>query len=721
MQSKKPNRLAALPRVLLGAGLLLAACVSAPVTKHDAATPATLLAPPAAKKVPRDVTVHGDKRNDDYFWLREKDTPAVLEYLHAEAAYSDAAFASRTAPLREKLYGEMLARTRQTDDQPAFRESGWLLYSRTEEGKQYPILCRKAAAGQPEQVFLDVNQLAAGKKFFSLGNWQPNDDATLLAFTTDETGFRQYDLRVKDLKTGEVLAERIPRVDDFAWAGRTLYYVIEDPVAKRPYQLYRHVVGQAGADPLLFEEKDEKFNLEVNRSRDRQFIFVGSTSHTASEWRVFRTFEPGRPGAAQLTLIEPRSPEHQYDVEHRGDLFYIRTNSGGRNFRLVTAPVSAPGRASWKEIIPHREDVMLAGIDVFKDHIVLYERENGLPQLRVLDLVKSTSHSIDFPEAAYDVSPAPNREFDTHTFRFRYTSLITPDSIFDYEMSTRERTLVKQQPVLGGYDPARYAVERIEAVAADGARVPISLVYRKPLVKGSPLYLNAYGSYGYSIPVTFNSDRLSLIDRGVVFAIAHIRGGGELGKKWHDQGRMMNKKNTFTDFIAAAEQLIKAGYTVKEKLAIQGASAGGLLMGAVLNLRPDLFHAAIVGVPFVDVINTMLDESLPLTVGEFEEWGNPKLETDYLYMRGYSPYDNLEPKAYPAMLVKSSYNDSQVMYWEPAKYVAKLRALKTDRNPLWFKINMDPAGHGGASGRYDRLRETAFDYAFLFEELGLRQ
>ena len=709
MSSKKP--------VL--ACLALAACVSAPTPRSEpsrAAQPQPAQ-PPVAKKIPRDVTVHGDKRIDDYFWLREKDTPAVLDYLRAEAAYTDAAFTRRTATLREKLYGELLARVKQTDDQPPFHESGWFWYSRTEAGKQYPILCRKPALDQPEQVFLDLNQLAAGKKFLGLGAWRPNDDATLLAFSTDDTGFRQYDLQVKDLRSGEVLPGRIPRVDAFAWAGSTLYYVVEDPVAKRPYRLYRHLTGQAGPDALLFEEPDEKFNLELVRSRDRQFVFVGSASHTASEWRFFRSADP----AARMTVIEPRSPEHQYDVEHRDGLFYIRTNSGGRNFRLVTAPVATPGRASWREIVPHREDVMLSDIDVFKDDIVLYERERGLPQLRVLDLVKSTSHRIDFPEPAYDLEPAPNRDFDTRTFRFRYTSLMTPDSIFDYDLSARTRVLVKQQPVLGGYDPARYAVERIEATAADGAHVPISLVYRKPLVPGSPLYLNAYGSYGLSSPVAFNSDRFSLIDRGAIFAIAHIRGGGELGKKWHDQGRMMNKKNTFTDFIAAAEQLIKGGYTVKEKLAIQGGSAGGLLMGAVLNLRPDLFHAAIVGVPFVDVINTMLDESLPLTVGEFEEWGNPKVEAEYRYMRSYSPYDNLEAKAYPAMLVKSSYNDSQVMYWEPAKYVAKLRALKTDSNPLYFKINLDPAGHGGASGRYDRLRDTAFDYAFLFEELGLRE
>ncbi len=717
----KPTDSATRPRLAPGLGLCVAfaACVLAPATRPDASATAPSQAPqpPVAKKIPKDVTVHGDRRIDDYFWLREKDTPAVLDHLHAEAAYTEAAFGKRTAPLRARLYDELLSRLKQTDDQPPFRESGWLWYSRTEEGKQYPLLCRKAALDKPEQVFLDVNQLAGGKKFLGLGAWQPNDDATLLAFSTDETGFRQYDLQVKDLRSGAVLPERIPRVDSFAWAGRTLYYVIEDPVAKRPYQLYRHVVGQTGPDLLLFEEKDEKFNLEVTRSRDRQYLFVGSASHTASEWRFFRADD----AAARLTLVEPRSPEHQYDLEHRGELFYIRTNSGGRNFRLVTAQVTAPGRASWKEIIPHREDVMLADLDVFKDDIVLYERERGLPQLRVLDLIKSTSHQIELPEAAYDVEPAPNREFDSHIFRFRYTSLITPDSIFDYDLSTRERVLVKQQPVLGGYDPTRYAVERIEAVAEDGAQVPISLVYRKPLVRGSPLFLNAYGSYGLSNPVTFNADRFSLIDRGVVYAIAHIRGGGELGKKWHDQGRMMNKKNTFTDFIAAAEQLIKAGYTVKEKLAIQGGSAGGLLMGAVLNLRPDLFHAAIASVPFVDVISTMLDESLPLTVGEFEEWGNPKLEAEYRYMRSYSPYDNLAAKAYPAMLVKSSYNDSQVMYWEPAKYVAKLRALKTDQNPLYFKINMDPAGHGGASGRYDRLRDTAFDYAFLFEQLHLRE
>ena len=696
-----------------------AACALSPATRPEASAaqapePAR---PPVARKAARDVTVHGDKRIDDYFWLREKDTPAVLDYLHAEAAYTEAAFSKRTAPLREKLYGELLSRIKQTDDQPPFRESGWFWYSRTEEGKQYPILCRKPALDQPEQVFLDVNQLAAGKKFLGLGGWQPNDDATLLAFVTDETGFRQYDLHVKDLRSGEVLSERIARVDSFAWAGRTLYYVIEDAVSKRPYQLYRHVVGQAGPDALLFEEKDEKFSLSVERSRDRQYIFVGSGSHTASEWRYFKADE----AAPRLVLVEPRSPEHEYGLDHRAGLFYIRTNSTGRNFRMVTAPVGTPGRASWKEIVPHRDEVMLADFDLFQEHIVLYERERGLPQLRVLDLARSTAHRIDLPEAAYEVQPAPNRQFDTRTFRFHYTSLITPDSVFDYDLATRERKLVKQQPVLGGFDPARYAVERIEAVAADGARVPISLVYRKPLVPGSPLFLNAYGSYGYSNPVTFNSDRYSLIDRGVIYAIAHIRGGGELGKKWHDQGRMMNKKNTFTDFVAAAEHLVKAGYTAKDKLAIQGGSAGGLLMGAVLNLRPDLFHAAIVGVPFVDVINTMLDESLPLTVGEFEEWGNPKVEAEYRYMRSYSPYDNLEAKAYPAMLIKSSYNDSQVMYWEPAKYVARLRAIKTDQNPLYFKINLDPAGHGGASGRYDRLRETAFDYAFLFEQLGLRE
>ena len=676
--------------------------------------------PPVAQKVPKDVTVHGDRRIDDYFWLREKDSPAVLQYLRAEAAYTDAAFARPSEALREQLYGEMLGRIQETDDQPPYRDRGYYWYSRTEKGKQYPILARKKTLAGPEEIVLDVNALAAGKKFLSLGGSRPSDDATLVAFSTDETGFRQYDLHVKDLRTGEVLPDSIPRVDSFVWAkdGRTLYYVVEHPVAKRPYRLYRHAVGQAGADELVYEEKDESFDLGVSRSRDLELIFVASTSHTASEVRFFRAGDP----QARMTVIEPRSKDHEYDADHRDGQLYIRTNSGGRNFRLVVAPMSSPGRASWKELIPHREGVMLSDFDLFKDFLVLHEREGGLPQLAVRDLLRGTSHRIAFPEAAYEVSPGQNREFDADTYRFGYTSLITPQSVFDYSMAARTRTLVKEQPVLGGYDRTRYEVERISARAADGVEVPISLVHRRGVARDgrSPLYLVGYGSYGYSYPVTFGSDRLSLLDRGMTCAIAHVRGGGELGKKWHDAGRMRNKRNTFTDFVAAAEHLIAQGYTAKDRLVISGASAGGLLMGAVLNLRPDLFRAAIVGVPFVDVINTMLDETLPLTVGEFEEWGNPRDEADYRYMRSYSPYENLQAKDYPALLVKSSYNDSQVMYWEPAKYVARLRAIKTGNNPLYFRINLEPAGHGGASGRYDRLREAAFDYAFLLGQAGLR-
>lgn len=725
--------------------LALAACTAASPRPDAPQTPAAppppdskrrpspdaALVPPVAGKIPKDVTVHADKRIDDYFWLREKDTPKVLEYLRAEAAYTDAAFAKPTSALREHLYAELLSRIKEDDAAPPYRESGWLWSMRTEKGKPYPIYERRKSPDAPAQVTLDVNELAAGKKFLQLGAQAPNDDATLLAYSIDDTGYRQYALHVKDLRTGQTLAESIPRVDSFVWAsdGRTLYYVVEDKVAKRPFQLYRHTVGSASPDALLFEEKDEMFDLAVHRSRDRALIFVESESHTASEVRFFAAADP----SAKLTLIEPRSKDHEYFADHRNGLLYIRTNSGGRNFRLVTAPVQKPGRSSWTELVPHREDVMLAGVELFRDFLVLEEREQGLPQYAVVDLSKLSKlssgarHRIEFPEAAYDLRSgwpaAPNREFDTDLFRFQYSSMVTPPSIFDYRMSTRERTLLKEQPVLGGYDKSRYEVERLSAPAPDGTPVPLTLLHRKGIARdgSSPLFLTGYGSYGASSPVSFSSERFSLVDRGITFAIAHVRGGGELGKKWHDQGRMMNKRNTFTDFVASAEHLIERGYTSKEKLVIEGGSAGGLLMGAVLNLRPDLFHAAIVAVPFVDVLNTMLDESLPLTTGEFEEWGNPKIESEYRYMRSYSPYDNLEARAYPAMLVKSSYNDSQVMYWEPAKYVARLRALKTDHNPLYFKINLEPSGHGGASGRYDRLREIAFDDAFVLNELGLKE
>jgi oligopeptidase B len=710
---------------------LLAACAGKPLpppapiavaapAADVMAPPATLALPqpPVARKEPKDVTVHGDKRIDDYFWLRNKGTPEVEAYLKSEAAYADAMM-EKTKPLQDALYGEMLSRVQETDVTAPWRKDGFYYYSRTEKGLQYPILCRKAGSlDAPEQVMLDLNQLAAGKKFLGLGRWQVSDDGALLAYSLDETGYRQYDLHVKNLKTGELGPEKIARADSFTWTrdGKTLFYVTEDATTKRGNQLWKHKLG-ADKDELLYEEKDEMFDLSVQRSRSKEYIFVDSSSHTASEVRFFKDSD----AKAKMTVLEPRSKDHEYSVDHRGSLFYIRTNTSGRNFRLVTAPVKSPSRKNWKEIVPHRDDVMLLDVDLFKDYLVRYEREGGLPQIAVTSLKDGATRRLTFPEADYHVTPDRNAEFAQTSYRISYQSLVTPPAFYDVDFATLERVLVKQTKV-PNYNPDLYEVERIWAPARDGAKVPVALVHKKGIAKDgkSPLYLYAYGSYGISIPDFFSAERFSLVDRGVTCAIAHIRGGGEMGKKWHDAGKMMNKKNTFTDFVDSADYLIKQSYTAPDRLAIGGGSAGGLLMGAVLNMRPDLFHVAIAWVPFVDVINTMLDESLPLTVGEFEEWGNPKEDEAYAYMRSYSPYDNVEAKAYPTMLVRSSYNDSQVMYFEPAKWVAKLRALKTDKNPLLFKINMEPAGHGGASGRYDRLHDVAYEQAFMLDQLGLR-
>jgi len=695
--------------------LALAACASAPQPRTEGQPPAAQLQPPVARKEPHVTRIDGDALQDDYFWLRNKGTPEVESYLRAEAGYADAMM-KPTEVLQKTLYGELLSRIQEDDSTPPVRIGSHWYYQRTEKGKQYPILCRKAAPGGAEQVILDVNALAAGKKFLGLGGWEVSDDGNLLAYMTDETGFRQYDLHVRDLRSGVDGPEKIARVDSVAWSrdGKVLFYVVEDEQEKRPYQLFRHLVGQGGKDDLVYEEKDHAFNLEVDRSRSKDFVFLTSASHTTSEVRFFGASDPN----AALVLVQPREPGHEYYAEARGGTLYIRTNSGGRNFRLVTAPVFAPRKENWTELVPHREEVMLQGVEVFRDFVALHERDGGLPQITFLDPATGARRRVKFPEVDYDASPDSNPEYDQKAFRVVYQSPVTPRSWLDVDIGSLAQEVVKRLPV-PNYDPSRYEVERVWAPAADGTKVPLAVLHKKGVARDgkSPLLLYGYGSYGYGIPDGFNSNVFSLVDRGVTYAVAHIRGGGELGKKWHDQGRMTNKMNTFTDFISSAEYLVGQGYTSKDRLAIMGGSAGGLLMGAVTNLRPDLFHAVVTYVPFVDVLNTMLDESLPLTVGEFEEWGNPKKPDEYRYMKQYSPYDNVAAKAYPIMLVRSSYNDSQVMYWEPAKYVAKLRALKTDSNPLLFKINMDPAGHGGASGRYDRLKDVAYDYAFIIREL----
>jgi oligopeptidase B len=623
-----------------------------------------------------------------------------------------------------------LSHIKQTDISVPFREGDWWYYTRTEQGRQYAIHCRKSgSASEPgadaaEQVILDGNELAKGHAFFAIGATNITDDGRWLAYTTDTTGFRQYTLHIKDLDTGETLGGQVERVGSVVWAadGRTLFYTVEDEEQKRQYQMWRHTLGTShGEDAVVYQDDDERFNLAAGRTHDGAFVVLESASHTTTESRVLAAEDP----LGTFTLICPREDEHEYSVDHRNGMWFIRTNDAGRNFRLVTAPVAAPGRENWVERIPHRDGVMLEDLDLFAGFYVTCEREDGLPRLRLWLFADdgpeaAPAGEIAFPEPAYSAQPHINRIFDTTMFRYAYQSLVTPSSVYEYDMRNGESTLLKQVEIPGGFDRSLYGSERVHATAADGAQVPVSLVYRKDSREPgrNALYVYGYGSYGYSLPLGFSSNRLSLLDRGVVMAYAHIRGGGELGKPWHDAGKMLAKRNTFTDFIAAVEYLTMEEYGDPARVAIEGGSAGGLLMGAVTNLRPDLFRAVISHVPFVDVMNTMLDASLPLTVPEYEEWGNPNEETYFRYMLSYSPYDNLKAGSYPSMLIKTSLYDSQVMYWEPAKYVAKLRTLKTDNNPLLLVTNMQ-AGHGGASGRYDYLKEIALDYAFLLRELGI--
>jgi oligopeptidase B len=671
--------------------------------------------PPVARRVPKVEVVHGERREDEYFWLRDKNSPDVVAYLEAENAYTDAV-TKGTEAFQDALYAEMLARIKEDDTSVPYRRDAHVYYARTETGKQYPIHCRRRDAPQaPEEVTLDLNVLAEGHPFLSLGAYTVSDDGRLLAYSLDVTGFREYTLYVKNLQTGELLADRVAKVASVAWSADNtiLFYVTEDD-AKRPHRLWRHRLG-ARQDDLLLEEPDELFRLGVFRTRSRAFVMAASRSFTSGEYRWLPAGEPH----AAWRLIAPRERDHEYDVDHGGDRFWIRTNGGGRrNFRLVTAPVDDPRPERWTEVLAHRDDVMLEDLDVFARHVVVHEREDGLIRLRVLRLADGASHHVSFPEPTYEVDDDANAEFDTDRYRFRYQSLVTPASVFDYEMQGRTLTLLKRTEVLGGYDPMRYRSERIFATAPDGTRVPISLVCRAdtPRDGSSAMALAGYGAYGLPYPVNFSSNRLSLLERGITVAIAHVRGGGEGGKRWHDAGRLLHKPNTFTDFIACVDHLVAQGYTAADRLVIEGGSAGGLLIGAVLNRRPDLCAAAVLRVPFVDVISTMLDESLPLTIGEFEEWGNPKQREYYDLMKTYCPYSNVVARSYPALLVRTSLNDSQVMYWEPAKYIARLRARSPQTEAL-FKINM-AAGHGGSSGRYDYLREIAFDYAWLLGRLG---
>jgi oligopeptidase B len=694
-------------------GVPLAAALATSVLHAQLATGP---APPMATKTPHVTEIHGYRLTDDYFWLREKSKPEVLAYLQAENAYTEAVM-KPTEPLQQALYKEMLARIKQTDLSVPARIGEYFYYSRTEEGKQYPYMCRrKGSMNGAEEVLLDLNALAAGHKFLGLGAYAVSDDANWLAYSLDTTGYRQYTLHVKDLRTGQLSGERIARAGGVVWAtdNRTLFYSTEDPVSKRSDKVFRHVVGTPGSD-LIYEEKDELFDVGVRRSLDKKIIFVASGAKTSDEYRYLPADAP----ASAPKLVLPRESGHEYGVDHYNGEFYITTNRAAKNFKVVRAPVADPSEKNWQVFIGHEPGIRIGGLMFFVNHLVVSEREGGLGYLRVIDMKTQQSHRIPTDEPDYAISLSGNPEFDTSTVRFTYQSMVTPSSVFDYDMNSRHRTLLKRQEVLGGYAPGGYESRRIWAVARDGTKVPVSLVFRKgtPLDGSAPVLLYAYGSYGASQAPTFSSARLSLLDRGVIYALAYIRGGGELGEEWREQGRMMKKMNTFTDFIDCAEHLVRNKYTAPERLVIQGGSAGGLLVGAVVNMRPDLFKAAVAQVPFVDVINTMLDASLPLTTSEYIEWGNPNRKDEFEYMIKYSPYDNIRAQRYPAMLVHVSLNDSQVPYWEGAKFVARLRATKTDTNPLLLKANLG-AGHGGPSGRYDALRETAFTYAFTLSQVG---
>ena len=675
--------------------------------------------PPSAPRQPHVTTVHGDTRLDQYFWLRDREDPAVLEYLREENAWTDSVMAP-TRALQETLYQELLGRIQETDLTVPELENGWLYYVRTEAGKQYPILCRRRdVADAPEEILLDQNARAAGHEYYRAAGLTVSPDQRRLAWGEDISGSEVFIAHVKDLDTGAILSEAIPGTSgNLAWAAdsETLVYVTLD-AAHRPSRVWRHRLGADGADALVFEETDEAFWVGVELTKSRAFLLIESASHATSETR----YAPASRPDTAFRIVRPRITGIEYDVTHRGDRFYLVTNKGARNFQLVSVPTSDPSMA-WQVVIPATESIKLDAVEAFAGHLVVYERESGLPQVRIIDIDGGISHRVAFPEPVYSVRRHSNPEWNTSTLRFTYTSLVTPASVIDYGMDARTWTLRKEQVIPSGYDRARYRSTRLQATAPDGAQVPISLVWKEPLERNGqrPMYLQAYGSYGINFDPSFSSHYLSLLDRGFIVGIAHVRGGEEMGRRWYDDGKQKQKRNTFTDFIACAEYLVAQRYTASDRLAITGGSAGGLLMGAVTNLRPDLFATVVADVPFVDVVNTMLDPTLPLTVIEYDEWGNPTDdESAYRYMLSYSPYDNVAPRAYPNLLVTAGLNDPRVAYWEPAKWTAKLRDLKTDQNRLLLRTNMG-AGHAGASGRYDYLREVAFRYAFVLDTVPAR-
>ena len=673
------------------------------------------LEPPRAERIPTRLEAHDHVRVDPYYWLREREDPEVISYLEQENAYTLAVMA-HTEPLRKQLFEELKGRVKQDDSTAPYRLGDNWYYTRMEEGQQYPIHCRKKGSLEAEEeVLLDVNAMAEGHGYFAVGGRSISPSQGRIAYGVDTRGRRIYTLEVLDLDTREV-TDRIPGVTgNVVWAedDETLFYAVRDLETLRSYQIWRHRVGtDPTEDALVHEEADETFSCFVTKTRSRRYLTIASRHTLTSKVRVLEADDP----TGEFRVFLPRERGHEYSLDHHADHFYVRTNWDAQNFRLMRTPVDRTAREHWEEVLPHRADVLLQDIDLFRDHLVINERRDGLVHLRIRSLADGREHELDFGEAAYRAGTRNNPEFDTNVLRYTYSSLSTPNSVYDYDMVTRERRLAKRDEILGGFDPANYVTERLHATASDGTRVPISLVHRVELRKqgDNPLLLFGYGSYGSSMDASFSANRLSLLDRGFVFAIAHVRGGQELGRGWYEDGKLLNKRNTFTDFIACAEHLIAGGYTDPDQLFAQGGSAGGLLMGAVTNMRPDLFEGVVAAVPFVDVVTTMLDPSIPLTTFEYDEWGDPNDAVYYEYMLSYSPYDQVERKAYPNLLVTTGLHDSQVQYWEPAKWVAKLRANKTDSNRLLLKCNME-AGHGGVSGRFRRYEHTAFIYAFLLD------
>jgi oligopeptidase B len=703
-------------RFLALAAFLPATLLAQQTPTTAAAAPA--LTPPVAAVRPHRFDEFGTVRIDPYYWLKERSNPEVIKYLEDENAYTKAVMA-HTEALQGRLYDELKGRVLQNDQSVPFREGNYFYYTRLVEGKNYPIYARKrGSVSAPEEIMIDANVLAEGKATFLIRAWEVSSGEDLLAFAADTTGGRVSAIRFKNLRTGEMLADVIPRaIGGIAWAedNRTLFYTKPDSVSVRPYQVYRHRLGTpAASDQMVYEDKDETYYVGVSKTKSRAYIMIQSSQTMATEYSYIRADQPDAP----FKVIFPRERGHEYYADHFGDYFYILSNDHAKNFRLMRTPVAKPGRDNWEEVIPHRADVLLEGFEFFRDFLVLSERKDGLVQLRVRPWSGQNEYYLDFGEPAYLAYVSTNLEFNTPVLRYGYTSLTTPSSTYDFDMRTKQKTLLKRDQILGGFDPSNYITERFFTTARDGARVPVSLVYRKGIARPAPLLLTGYGSYGSSSDPTFSSDRLSLLDRGFVFAIAHIRGGSEMGRAWYENGRQLQKKNTFTDFIDVADDLIRRGYTSSNRLFARGASAGGLLMGAVVNMRPELWRGVIAGVPYVDVITTMSDSTIPLTTGEYDEWGNPHDSTFYRYMLSYSPYDNVERKAYPNLLITAGLYDTQVLYVEPAKWTARLRAMKTDNNRLILRTNME-AGHAGASGRYKRWHDVAFEYAFLLDLAGL--